>query len=137
MKIVSACLAGLNVRFDGKNKADEKIIALVKAGKAIAVCPEQFAGFSTPREPMEIRNGRIFTKSGEDVTEQMKRGAREVLKIAKQFGVKEVIFKSKSPSCGKGRVYDGSFSGKLVEGNGIVTDLLLKNGLKVVTEKDI
>ncbi len=137
MKIVSACLAGLNVRHDAKNKANEKVIALVKDGKAIAVCPEQLAGFSTPRETMELREGRVFTKSGKDVTEKMQKGAEETLKIAKRVGATEAIFKAKSPSCGKGLVYDGSFSGKLVEGNGLVTDFLEKNGLKVLTEEEL
>ena len=137
MKLVSACLAGLNVRHDGKSKANEKVIRLVKEGKAIPVCPEQLAGFSTPRETMEIREGRVFTKSGKDMTDKMQKGAEETLKIARLVNATEVIFKAKSPSCGKGQVYDGSFSGKLVEGNGIVTDFLEKNGLKVVTEKDV
>ncbi len=137
MKLVSACLAGLNVRHDGSNKANEKVIKLVKAGEAKPVCPEQLAGFPTPREAREIKEGRVFTKSGEDLTEQMQKGAEEVLRMAKQLGVKEVIFKAKSPSCGKGRLYDGTFSGKLVEGNGIVADLLLKNGIKVLTEEEL
>jgi len=137
MKLVSACLAGLNVRYDGKSKANEKIIRLVREGKAIPVCPEQLAGFSTPREPMEIRNGRVFTKSGKDVTEQMQKGAEETLKIARLVNATEIIFKSKSPSCGKGLVYDGSFSGKLAKGNGIATELLEKNGFRVVAEQEI
>ena len=86
---------------------------------------------------MEIREGRVFTKSGKDVTEKMQKGAEETLKIARLVNATEAIFKSKSTSCGKNLVYDGSFSGKLVEGNGVVTGFLEKNGLKVVTEKDI
>jgi uncharacterized protein YbbK (DUF523 family) len=137
MKIVSACLAGLNVRYDGKNKANEKVIQMVKDGKAIPLCPEQLAGFPTSREPMEIREGRVVTRSGKDVTEKMQRAAQDFLEIAKHFNVKEVIFKSKSPSCGKGLIYDGTFSGKLVKGNGIFTELLQKNGIKVLTEEEL
>lgn len=137
MKIVSACLAGLNVRFDGKNKGNEKIIALVKEGKAIPVCPEQLAGLGIPRPKTEIRDGRVFTKEGKDVTEAFLRGAEKTLALAKEHGATEAIFKARSPSCGKGKVYDGSFSGKLVKGNGITTELLLQNGIKVVTEEEI
>jgi len=137
MKIVSACLAGMGVRFDGKNKANEKIIALVKEGKAIPVCPEQLAGLPTPRQPMELKNGRALTKDGKDLTEQLERGAEQILKIANLVNATEAIFKSKSPSCGKGQIYDGSFSGKLVKGNGVVTDFLERNGLRVLIEEDL
>ena len=137
MKIVSACLAGVNCRYDGKNSANQKVIDLVRQGKAIPVCPEQLGGLPTPRENSEIRQGRVITVSGKDETEQLQKGAEEALKIARLVGAKEAIFKSKSPSCGKGKVYDGSFSGKLVEGNGIATDLIEKNGLKVVSEEGL
>ncbi|MBN2067283.1 MAG: DUF523 domain-containing protein [Candidatus Diapherotrites archaeon] len=137
MKLVSACLAGFNVRHDAGNKANKKVMELVKRGEAIPICPEQIAGFSTPREAREIKEGRVLTKTGEDVTGQLQKGAEKVLQMAKELGVKEVIFKAKSPSCGKGKVYDGTFSGKLVEGNGIATELLLKNGVKVLTEGEL
>lgn len=137
MKLVSACLAGLNCRYDGRNSANEKVIRLVKEGKAIPVCPEQLAGLATPRENSEIREGKVFTVSGRDETGQMLKGAEETLRIARLVGAREAIFKSNSPSCGKGRVYDGSFSGKLVGGNGLAAELLLKNGVRVVTEKEI
>ena len=137
MKIVSACLAGLNCRYDGRNSANEKVIALVREGKAIPICPEQLAGFSTPREPIEIRQSRVFTKSGKDMTEQLQKGAEETLKIAKLVGAKEAILKSKSPSCGKGKICDGTFSGKLVAGNGVTAELLMKNGVRVLTEEQL
>lgn len=144
-------MAGFNVRHDGSNKANKKVIELVKAGKAIAVCPEQLAGFSTPREKMEIKPfslgkslgkkkigaGRVFNESGIDVTEQVRKGAQEVLHIAKLFGAKEAVLKSNSPSCGKGKVYDGTFSGKLVKGNGVTAELLMRNGIKVLTEGEL
>lgn len=137
MKLVSACLAGMNVRHDGGNKANRKVIELVKAGKAIAVCPELLAGFSIPREKMEIRNGRVFSESGKDVTEHVLKGAQEVLRIAKLFGAKEAVLKSNSPSCGKGKVYDGTFSGKLTEGDGITAELLMRNGINVLSEEEL
>ena len=97
-KIVSACLAGLNCRFDGKSKPNEKVIALVKEGRAIPVCPEQLGGLPTPREDSQIRDGRCITTSGRDETEQVKRGAEETLKIAKMLNVDEAILKARSPS---------------------------------------
>ncbi len=137
MKIVSACLAGMNVRHSGDSKANEKVIKLVREGKAIPLCPDQLAGFSTPREAREICKGKVLTASGVDVTKQMQAGAEEVLRIAKLVGAKEVIFKTKSPNCGFGKVFDGSFSGKLVKGKGITADLLEKNGIRVLTEEEI
>ncbi len=137
MKLVSACLAGFNVRHDSSNKANRKVVELVKAGKAIAVCPEQLAGFSNPREKMEIKGGRVFTESGKNVTGQVLKGAQEVLRIAKMFGVKEAVLKSNSPSCGKGKIYDGTFSGKLIEGNGVAAELLMQNGIKVLSEEEL
>jgi len=130
-------LAGFNTYYDGSNKANKKVIELVKRGGAIPVCPEQLAGFSTPREKMEIRGGRVFTESGKDVAAQVRRGAQEVLRIAKLFGVKEAVLKSNSPSCGKGKICDGCFSGKLVKGNGITAELLMRNGINVLGEEGL
>jgi uncharacterized protein YbbK (DUF523 family) len=112
-------------------------MALLKKEILIPVCPEQLGGLPTPREPAEIREGKVITKSGKDVTENFKRGAEEVLKIAKLFGISEAIFKQGSPSCGCGRVYDGTFSGKIIEGDGITATLLKKRGIKVITEEDL
>ena len=110
---------------------------LVKVGNAIPVCPEQLGGLTTPREISEIKDGRVITKSGKDETEQVQRGAVETLKIAKSVNATEAILKARSPSCGKGQIYDGGFSGKLVEGNGLAGELLIKNGIKVMTEEEL
>ncbi len=93
--------------------------------------------FLPPRECHEIRDKKAITKSGVDETAEFQKGAEETLRIAKEFGATEAIFNARSPRCGKGKVYDGSFSGKLVEGNGVTTDLLLKNEIKVVTGEEI
>lgn len=137
VKIVSACLAGINCKYNGGNSANEKVIRLVREGMAIPVCPEQLAGFGVPREQAEIRTGRVFTKSGRDVTAEFQKGAEEMLRIAKMAGVKEAILKARSPSCGKGQIYGGSFSKKLVEGNGIAAELLMRNGIAVLTEEEL
>jgi len=137
MKLVSACLAGVKCRYDGNAKPDRKIMEMVKSGKAIPVCPEQLGGLPTPRPATELINGRAFTYDGRDVTVALRKGAAEALKIAKLSGCKEAVLKAKSPSCGSGEIYDGSFSGKLVKGDGITAALLKKNGIKVKTEEEI
>jgi uncharacterized protein YbbK (DUF523 family) len=137
MKLCSACLLGINCRYDGHSKADKKVLKLAKKEILIPVCPEQLGGLSTPRAPTEKKGNNIFTKEGNDLTAQFQNGANEVLKIANIFGVKEAIMKQKSPSCGCGKIYDGSFSGKLIKGDGITTALLKNNGIKVISEEDL
>lgn len=137
--IVSACLAGIKCRYDGKDNGDEKIIQLVKEGKAIPVCPEVFGGLSIPRVPCEIvlddkGNIKVINKEGVDCTENFKEGAKKSLAIAEILGADTAILKSKSPSCGCGKIYDGTFSGKLVEGDGVAAKFLTENGIKVYNE---
>jgi len=137
MKIVSSCLAGINCRRDGTAKPCQKVIDLVKDGKAIPICPEQLWWLSTPRMPAEKKDDRVFTKDWVDVTEQFQRWAEETLKIAQSFGCKSAILKSKSPSCWSGKVYDGSFSDRLITSDGVTAELLKCNGIDVITEDDI
>ncbi len=137
MKLCSACLLGVNCRYDGRNALNKKVVELLEKETLIPVCPEQLGGLSTPREPAEIVGKRVITRSGRDVTENFMRGARETLKIAKLFGVKEAVLKQGSPSCGCGRIYDGTFSGRTVKGDGVTTALLKRHGIKVVTEEDL
>lgn len=137
MRLCSACLLGLNCRYDGKGKPNDKIIELAKKELLIPVCPEQLGGLSTPREPAEIVGDRVMTISGEDVTINFRKGAEEVLVIAKNLNIKEAILKQKSPSCGCGKIYDGSFSGSLIMGDGVTASLLKNNGIKVITEEDL
>ena len=137
MKIVSACLAGINCRWDGEARPCQKVVDLVKQGKAIPVCPEQLGGLTTPRTPAEQKANKVFTKTGEDVTTQFERGAEEALKIALLANCDEAIIKSKSPSCGCGKVYDGTFSGNLIDDDGVFAKILKKNNIKVYSENDI
>ncbi len=136
MKIVSACLAGINCRWDGESRPCQKVVDLVKEGKAIPVCPEQLGGLTTPRTPAEQKEDKVFTKNGKDVTSQFERGAKEALKIALLANCEEAIIKSKSPSCGCGNIYDGTFSGKLIVGDGVFAKILKKNNIKVFSEND-
>jgi len=137
MKIVSACLAGINCRWDGKSNPCQKVMDLVKQGKAIPVCPEQLGGLITPRLPAEQKGNKVFTKDGKEVTTQFEKGAENAFKIAKQVNCTEAILKSRSPSCGSGKVYDGTFSGKLINGDGVFAKLLKKNNIKVFTEEEL
>jgi len=137
MKLVSACLAGVKCRYDGSAKPCQKVMDLVEKGDAILVCPEQLGGLSTPRIASEQKGNKVFNKEGKELTKEFERGAQEALSIAKMAGCKEAILKSKSPSCGVGMVYDGSFSGKLIKGDGVFAKLLKTNKIKVLTEEDI
>jgi uncharacterized protein YbbK (DUF523 family) len=128
---------GINCKYDGTSNKNEKILKLVKDFILIPVCPEILGGLPIPREPAEQRGKRVITKSGKDVTKYFEKGAKEVLKIAKILKIKKAILKQKSPSCGCGKIYDGTFSGRLIRGDGVTAKLLKKNGIKVFSEEDI
>lgn len=132
---VSACLCGFPCRYDGKSKPDEKIKELFDEGKALPVCPEKLGGLTTPRSPCEIINGRIISSDGEDRTAEYLRGSQKVLELCQKYKIKKAILKQNSPSCGSSHIYDGTFSGTLIEGEGCTTALLRKNGIEVVGEK--
>jgi uncharacterized protein YbbK (DUF523 family) len=135
--LVSACLLGINCKYDGTSNKNEKVLRLAKDFILIPVCPEILGGLPIPREPAEQKGKRVITKSGKDVTKYFERGAKEVLKICKILKIKKAILKQKSPSCGCGKIYDGTFSGKLIKGDGITTKVLKKSGTKVFSEEDI
>jgi len=137
MKLCSACLLGIRCRYDGKSKRNRKVIELTKKEILIPVCPEQLGGLPTPREPAEQKGKKVFTRSGKNVTKKILKGAKEVLRVAELFGIKEAILKQKSPSCGCGKIYDGTFTGKLIKGDGVTTSLLKKNKIKVISEEDL
>ena len=134
--IVSACLAGVNCRMEGGNKLVPEIKRLVDEGKSIPVCPEELGGLPTPRDPSEQRNGRVFSKSGKDVTAEFIRGAEESLRIGREHGCTCAILKAKSPSCGVGLIHNGRFDGGLMEGNGVFTQMLLDAGIPVMMEQE-
>ena len=135
--IVSECLLGSPCRYDGSSKPCDEVIALSEKYELIPICPEVMGGLPTPRIPAEIKNGEVIRKDGVNVTENYKIGAEKSLKIAKENDCKIAILKSKSPSCGCGLVYDGTYSKVLVEGNGITADLFIKNEVKVINESEI
>ena len=134
--LVSACLLGLGCRYSGEKKADDRILGLLdrKDLVLIPVCPEQLGGLPTPREPAERRDGGVWDRGRQDVTEQFVKGAGEALKLASLYGCSQAILKERSPSCGSGKIYDGSFQGKVIDGDGITAELLKKNGIMVIGE---
>lgn len=138
MKIlVSACLLGVPCRYDAKSKPDASVIALAKRHELIPACAEVLGGLETPRIPAEIVGSRVVREDGIDVTEEYNKGAKCVLDIAIKNGCSIAILKSKSPSCGKGEIYDGTFTRTLKCGDGICAELLLKNNITVLHEKEI
>lgn len=147
MIIVSACLCGINCKYDGDNNLDERVLKLLQEGKAIPVCPEQLGGQETPRAPHEIVNGdggdvlagkaRILGPEDDDVTSEFLKGAYETLKIVEAVGANTAILKARSPSCGLGKIYDGTFKGTKRNGNGVTAELLLSRGIKIFTEENL
>lgn len=141
MILVSACLAGFNCRYNGGNCCKSEIFELLSKGEAVPVCPEILGGLSTPRNPIEVvrkssRKTIVLDSKGSNLTEELITGARKCLDIAKLNNVKIAVLKSKSPSCGYGQIYDGSFTGKLIKGNGLTADLLSKHGIKILNEEN-
>ena len=131
--LVSACLCGVNCKYNGKNNLNEKCLELFKEGRAILVCPEQLGGLKTPRDPSEIKGNKVISIENQDVTIQFQRGAEETLKIAKMAGIRKAILKEGSPSCGPHFIYDGSFKGIKIEGEGLLASLLRKNNIEVIS----
>ena len=138
MKIaVSACLLGENCKYNGGNNYSEKVRDYAKGNEVIPVCPEVLGGLSIPREPAEIVNGIVSLKDGTSVDKEFRQGARKALEIVKEQNADIVILQSRSPSCGVNTVYDGSFSGRIISGQGVFADLLRRNGMKVIDVEDL
>lgn len=135
--LVSACLLGTACRYDGRSKADAAVTALLARHTLIPVCGEIFGGLPTPRTPAERRGARVMTKDGRDVTDAYRRGAEEVVRLARLYGARAAILKERSPSCGSGQIYDGSFTGTLTAGWGTAAALLRDNGIRVVGESGL
>lgn len=132
--LVSACLIGVECRYNGKGHPDERVLKLSERHTLIPVCPEQLGGLPTPREPSERAEGGVVGRDGRDVTTEFERGAEETLRIAELCCCSCAVMKSKSPSCGCGRIYDGTFSGRLIPGDGVAAEKLRGCGIRVVTE---
>ena len=141
MYLISACLVGVNCRYNGENTLDERLLKLIENGEAIAVCPEVLGDLPIPREPCEIietgdEKQKVISQSGNEHTESLLKGAAKTLEICKVIGIEKVILQSRSPSCGYGEIYDGTFTGKLIDANGVTAELLDKNGIKIFNEEN-
>ena len=129
---VSACLLGENCRYDGGNNFSSKILTLLADKKYVAVCPEVLGGLSIPRKPCEIKDGKVISNDGSDVTAFFEAGALKALKIIQENGADTALLQPRSPSCGSVQIYDGSFSKRLIDGQGIFAKLLSENGIKII-----
>ncbi len=139
MYLISACLLGINCRYNGTSSRIEELERLIDSGRLIPICPEVLGGLDTPREPCEIINQangslKVMSESDLDCTSEFKNGAQKILEMAEVCDVKKVILKANSPSCGSGYIYDGTFSSKLIEGDGLTSKLLLENDIEVYNE---
>lgn len=134
--LVSACLLGQKVRYDGGDSMTDALLLLEERYDLIPMCPEVLGGLPVPRPPAEILLGRVVTEAGRDVTENFREGARLVLDFCLEKGIRKAVLKSKSPSCGKGRIYDGSFTRTLADGDGVTAELLQRNGIEVYSENN-
>ena len=134
--LVSACLIGENCKYDGTNNQDLKLFGdlLGEGISPVSCCPEVLGGLSIPRCPAERKGDCVVTRDGEDVTEQFAAGAQAALELAKKHGCKAAVLKANSPSCSSCKIYDGTFSGTLVDGKGVTTELLRKHGIVVYDE---
>lgn len=146
MYIISACLCGVNCKYNGNNNLNERCLKLFRDGKAVLVCPEQLGGLTTPRKPAEIVSSsedktvsdkKVINNNNEDVTKEFFKGAEETLNIARQLGVKKAILKEGSPSCGVNYIYDGTFTGNKIEGKGVTAQLLENEGIAVFSDEDL
>lgn len=135
--LVSACLLGARCRYDGASKPLPGLERLLDAIDPVPACPEQLGGLPTPRTPAERCGDRVVTRDGTDVTAQYERGAQEALRLAQTTGCTLALLKEKSPSCGCGRIYDGTHTGTLTDGNGVAAELLLQNGVRVFGETQL
>ena len=135
--LISACLLGTCCRYDGASKGQPLVKALAERHMLVPVCPEQLGGLPTPRPPAERQGGTVRTRSGIDVTDQYLRGAEETLRLCRLLGCEAAVLKERSPSCGRGQVYDGTFSGTLMAGDGVTAELLAANGIPVYGESRI
>lgn len=141
--IISACLLGIRCRYDGGDSRNETAIKQKETSELIPVCPEEAGGLSTPRPPAEIVDGdgndvldgkaKVITVDGTDVTEAYLKGAHHALQVAQSHGATHVILKARSPSCGCGDIYDGTFSGTLTSGDGVTTALLKRHGITITS----
>ena len=134
---VSACLLGRNCKYNGGNNRNEAVLAFCQGKQVIPVCPEVLAGLPTPRTPMELVKGRMTTWDGADVQEAMEKAVETLLRQLQQEGVSRAVLQSRSPSCGVLKIYDGTFTGKKIEGSGLFAQRLKEAGFDLLDAEEI
>ena len=134
---VSACLLGDNCKYSGGNNYSERAIEYIKGHEVVSICPEVLGGLPIPRDPAEIVAGVVKHKDGSSVDKEFRGGAKKALEILKDKGAELVILQSRSPSCGVDSIYDGTFSGKLIPGNGVFVELLKAEGFNVIDVEEL
>ena len=138
MKIlVSGCLLGENCKYNGGNNYSEIVAEYIKGHEVISVCPECLGGLPTPRVPAEIVNGVVTNREGQIVDAEFRKGAEIALEIAKKEQIDVAILQSRSPSCGVKQIYDGTFSGKKIDGQGVFARLLKENGIPMMDVEEL
>ena len=135
--LVSACLLGNNCKYDGTNNLNKKVIEYLKGRDYKLICPELLAGLPVPRMKMEMLNGNLIRCDGKILNEEMEISKQKIQKIIDEYHPTQAILKSKSPSCGYQKIYDGTFTKSIIDGNGYACEILLKQGIKVLTENDL
>ena len=135
--LISACLVGDNVKYNGGNNKSPLIDKLLEKYELIPFCPEVEGGLKTPRSPSERKDGRVINMEGQDVTTAFERGAELAFNICLFLKIKKVILKEGSPSCGSKKIYDGSFSHKVIQGMGVTAEYLKEKGIEVYNEDEI
>ena len=135
--LISACLLGTCCRYDGASKGQPLVKALAEHHTLVPVCPEQLGGLPTPRPPAERQGGAVRTRSGIDVTDQYRRGAEETLRLCRLLGCEAAVLKERSPSCGSGTIYDGSFTGTVIPGDGVAAEKLRAAGVTLYGESEL
>lgn len=135
--LVSACLLGAPCRYDGASKPHPRIRALAEVHELVPVCPEQLGGLPTPRPPAERQGDRVVSREGRDVTGAYSKGAETALMLCRLLHCQGAVLKERSPSCGSGEIYDGTFSKTLVPGDGVTAELLKAQGIPVWGESDL
>lgn len=135
--LVSACLLGIYCRYDGRCETDSRVLALAQEHVLIPVCPEQLGGLPTPRAAVELLDGRAVTRDGIDLSEAFARGVEQALRVASLTGARTAVLQPRSPSCGRGIIYDGTFSGTRVEGNGALAQALAERGVVLLVPDEL
>lgn len=137
--LVSACLLGENCKYSGGNNLDPRVAEWLKREglESVPVCPEQLGGLPTPRTPAEIVDGVVTTRDGEDVDQAFRRGAETALEIARREGAELAVLQPRSPSCGVKQIYDGTFSGRRISGQGVFAKLLAESGFPLLEPGDL